>query len=429
MASASDLKTNDLETYAAREKLQYQSFDLPDGTRTPGNDRSYLNPIIFSESMAGRSLLDVGCYLGYFCIEAMKRGAASATGIDPNRESIRRAQDLAGIHGVKAEYIHSDFETWNSQGRRFDSVVCLNVLHHMFDAVHSLRTIMNLAKERVVLEVAQPTLWDLRKGLFDPFALLARGTSAIVLGPPKKNGHIMNRSFLFTPSAMRMLFNQHTKVFEPIEIMKSPFRGRFIVSARKRRIKNLVVLAGPTSSGKSTFARRLQGDASLRARLNLPVGDLPVVESTRLDSLPADAIENLLVEYDLTLIARADMQTFAREPAYQLLGVPERIHFLTFFAKPGRLDQQMTEKEKQRLLRKAGRSTGQALMDLYAGAEGSSSIIKTIYDDWFGFAAGFNDRTVGHTIVENHWSSYEFSQKEQWQRVYSNLYHHGRAAA
>src|SRR5687768_10861710 len=125
MASAFDVESNDLETYAAREKLQYQSFDLPDGRKTPGNDRSYLNEIIFSESMAGRSLLDVGCFLGYFCIEAMKRGAASATGIDPNRESIRRARDLAGIKGINAEYIHSDFEIWDPQGRRFDSVLCL----------------------------------------------------------------------------------------------------------------------------------------------------------------------------------------------------------------------------------------------------------------------------------------------------------------
>jgi len=38
--------------------------------------------------------------------------------------------------------------------RKYDVVLGLNVLHHMFDAVHSLRKMMALARRRVIVEVA-----------------------------------------------------------------------------------------------------------------------------------------------------------------------------------------------------------------------------------------------------------------------------------
>jgi hypothetical protein len=67
-------------------------------------------------------------------------------------------------------------------------------------------------------------------------------------------------------------------------------------------------------------------------------------------------------------------------------------------------------------------------MDLYAGADGSLSVIKTLYDDWLSFATKFSNRVACSVIIENRWSSYEFSEAKDWKLVYSRLYEQDRVA-
>jgi outer membrane protease len=62
-----------IDEFLQREKLKYQSFVLANGDVTPGYDRSYMNEIVFGQTFKGKSLLDIGSYLGYFCVGAMKR--------------------------------------------------------------------------------------------------------------------------------------------------------------------------------------------------------------------------------------------------------------------------------------------------------------------------------------------------------------------
>ncbi len=69
-------------------------MNLPRGLSTPGHERTYLNDIIFSESLEGQSLLDVGSFLGYFCIEALRQGAEAATGVDANREALKSVRKV-----------------------------------------------------------------------------------------------------------------------------------------------------------------------------------------------------------------------------------------------------------------------------------------------------------------------------------------------
>jgi SAM-dependent methyltransferase len=50
--------------------------------------------------LAGRTVLDVGCGIGDLAIEAVARGAGSATGFDLSRKAIDHARELAGTRGV-----------------------------------------------------------------------------------------------------------------------------------------------------------------------------------------------------------------------------------------------------------------------------------------------------------------------------------------
>jgi 2-polyprenyl-3-methyl-5-hydroxy-6-metoxy-1,4-benzoquinol methylase len=287
--------------FAVREKLRYQSFDLG-GAKTGGHDRSYLNPTIFGADSSGQSYLDIGSYLGYFCVEALKRGAYSATGIEPDAESVRQAATLAGFAGVSPCYLHGDFEEWDFGSEKFDVVLCLNVLHHMFDAIGAINKMKRLARKKIVIEFASPSLRDLLYRSLNPFAVPANAVPAVILGNPKKNTDIASRSFLFTAKAMKVLFEKHTCAFEPLTITRSPFKGRLILEARRRDLGHVAFIASPTSSGKSSLFGRLLADAALRRKYGLEENEWRGVHGQEID-LPPGRSDRVFVHCDMLLFA------------------------------------------------------------------------------------------------------------------------------
>src|SRR5581483_11679778 len=70
-----------IEKILAKEDFSYHRVNLPFGLHTPGRDRSRTRDLIFRESLAGKSVLDVGSALGYFCFEAEARGASRVVGV------------------------------------------------------------------------------------------------------------------------------------------------------------------------------------------------------------------------------------------------------------------------------------------------------------------------------------------------------------
>jgi 2-polyprenyl-3-methyl-5-hydroxy-6-metoxy-1,4-benzoquinol methylase len=397
----------EIERFLAREKLKYQRLEV--GTAaTPGHDRSYLNPIIFGGGFEGQTLLDIGSFLGYFCIEALRRGGRAATGIEPDEESCRQAAELARLAGVAPEYVNGDFETWDWGGRTFDTVICLNVLHHMYDAVHSLRRMMDLARRRVVLEFAAPRLGDVLSGMVNPLALAAAHSSAVVLGSPKRTVNAASRTFLFTPRSMRVLFNAHTAAFEPVAITRSPFKGRLILEANKRRIGHLAVIAGPTSSGKSTLMARLETDAALRARLGLE-GDGWLADNAHLDRLPRGRIERLMLHYDILRPYGRSIRTFHRDPALDIMTVADRISVLTLVAPTATLRRQIEEGElagSRFKLRKRQR-------DIRARYD-SAEFLSNWYDQWFRFLERHEEKCGSHLVTADGEGRYELLPAARW---------------
>ena len=405
-----------LRDFIERENLRYQAIELPGGLTTPGHERAYLNDIVFSEPLEGQTLLDVGPFLGYFCIEALRRGAHAATGIEASREAVRKARELAEILGYAPQYVLGDFERLDFGDSRYDVVLGLNVLHHMFDAVHALRKMMALARRRVVVEVATLTWRDYKHNWFNPLALAMGGTPVIHMGYPKQPGQLPSRTFLFTPAAMRLLFNTHSRLFEPIRIMRSPFKGRFIVEARKRRIRNLVVLAGASSSGKSTYARRLMQDPEARRAAGMAEADWIHVRAKKLDTLPTGPLENVLLELDLFSAVRSELLSFDRHPLFRFLDTAENLSLLTILPPAGR--NQMDAGEIRRLRRKSGRFFSDDLIALYAGS-GDGALVKQVYEAWFAHAASADVSSQTHRLVVNDWDGYRIEPLERFEALFA----------
>ena len=138
----------------AADDFSYQKIELPHGFSTSGrHDRSSTAKRIFPDDLSGKSVLDVGCRLGYFCFEALKRGAERVVGVDIDPDNVRKARLLADCLGFEARFEQLDIDREPIR-ESFDYVLGLNILHHLANPIGSLEQLAGVARERLVLEVA-----------------------------------------------------------------------------------------------------------------------------------------------------------------------------------------------------------------------------------------------------------------------------------
>ena len=82
--------------------------------------------------LAGLSILDIGCGGGLIA-EPLSRLGAIVTGIEPAEANIGAAKAHAASAGLAIDYQATTAESLAQQGRRFDCVVCLEVVEHVPD--------------------------------------------------------------------------------------------------------------------------------------------------------------------------------------------------------------------------------------------------------------------------------------------------------
>ena len=309
------------------EHVKYQNIDLGGGAATGGHSRNSMDQVLFGSDLTGLSLLDIGSSLGHFCLEALKHGAAAATGLETSPERLRHAREIAAVVDPRAEYIPADFEEWSAPPRSYDVVLCLNVLHHLYDPIAAIRKIMSITRNRFYLEVAPVT----RKEIFkfaNPLTLWGGPNAPIMLlGNPRNSLRAANRTFTFTKKAMSVIINGHSKAYEPIHFHPSSFKGRWIVEARRRQIDHLVVVAGVTSVGKSTFIEKLNAP-EMRARFGID-GDFEVASANTIDGLPAGPHKTVVYHYDILRPFDRPLHSHGRDPAFHLLSSANRITLIT----------------------------------------------------------------------------------------------------
>lgn len=390
-ASGKSWSKAEIEAFLAAEDLKYQKIALPHGLSTPGADRKEVCEIAFSPGIAGKTVLDIGSYLGYFCFEALERGAAAATGLEVDPAKLRQARTLAEIKGLDAEFVMDDIETMRLD-KRFDIVLCLNVLHHLFDPVGVLHKLAEATRDRLVLEVASLNPRDARKlGVGAVTRRLVSKLPVIFVGRgvPSFKSHGEVQKYFFTPAAIMRILGSQRALFAKIEILPSSHKQRFIVVATRRRIGTLVIVSGPTSSGKSTFLKRIAEGrlpAELAAELPASSRSWPMTGAARLlhsqhgpnPSLPPHDLEGAVLHYDFLRPFSTGCQEFPRDQALDLIACADKV--VVVVLKPGmeRLSRQLHDNEiavkpssglLSRLARKAGlkrKSRHRALAALYA---------------------------------------------------------------
>jgi SAM-dependent methyltransferase len=316
----------EVEAFLARERPRYQRIELPYGLVTEGQDRRETADLILPERMDGTSFLDVGCFLGFFEHEALRRGAARAVGIDIDPDRLRQARGIADCLGLPVEFHRLDLERDALPGQ-FDTVLCLNVLHHVYDPIAALDRLLAATRERLILEMAGPRsaltqklLWGRNpaRGLLhalvakQPFILVGKGDT--------------NRAYGFhylSPGALENMLFHHRGDVARVDILESPvLHDRYLAVVWKRRIDHLAVVSGLPGSVETTLCSRLiDGQLPvLRSELALDrASEWTLSSPLLLPTRTEPHVPAMLFHYDI-MRGSTDMKvSFERDPALDLV--------------------------------------------------------------------------------------------------------------
>lgn len=334
------------ERFLQVEDLAYQRIELGYGLHTPGRDRSAFMDRVFESDLRGKTVLDIGSYLGAFCLEALSRGASRAVGWEINPDRVRQARTIAQIKGLRPEYCERDIELESIDGS-FDIVLCLNVLHHLRNPLSVLDKLIDATGERLVLEVRAMDRLDARQlGISGATRVFLGRQPVVVVGhgvttPRGKGG---SHTFLFSQQGLTRILGSHRRVFAPlgsVEVFETGFKNRFGVIAEKRRVRHLVLIAGPSSAGKTTLIQQLRrGDQdALRAELGIEDwSSYGVLMANQLDQLDrkvkAHGSDHLILHYDILRPWQRSAVTYEHDEALDLLDSADRISILTLVVDP-----------------------------------------------------------------------------------------------
>ena len=161
---------DDATLQAAADRLTwFHSMELRPGVVTKGaKSRELLaseaDAVLGPLDLAGRSLLDIGAWNGFWSFEAKRRGAGRVVALDdytwrhPDFRG-RETFDLArGALGLEVEAVEADVTALASDFGRFDTVLFLGVFYHLEDPLPVFRTLRALTGHALVLETHQAML-------------------------------------------------------------------------------------------------------------------------------------------------------------------------------------------------------------------------------------------------------------------------------
>jgi tRNA (mo5U34)-methyltransferase len=149
--------------------LWFHTFALAPGVYTPGvaRDHGYRVKVLDGDRFAGRSVLDVGAFDGFYSFLAASRGASRVAAVD-NEQYVewvraRFGVELTGGAGFRAiaemaawpvEYRRMDALDVRDLGERFDVVLCFGILHRVTDPIALMRALVDVLEPggEIVLE-------------------------------------------------------------------------------------------------------------------------------------------------------------------------------------------------------------------------------------------------------------------------------------
>ena len=133
--------------------MHYQNIDFGK-TKIEGKDRGPDYDQIFKVPPINKTILDIGCNIGYYSLRAGLDGAKKVVGIDNHQAFIDIALKLCNeLELDNVQFGCINFE--NIPEEKFDIVLCLNTMHHLpsFQKVENwVRKMARMSNEAIIIE-------------------------------------------------------------------------------------------------------------------------------------------------------------------------------------------------------------------------------------------------------------------------------------
>jgi tRNA (mo5U34)-methyltransferase len=148
----------------------HHRIDLGGGVITPGRDKSDRKLAALElPPLAGKSVLDVGAWDGYFSFAAERLGAERVVALDSviwhNVSKfpfeLARARLGSKVEDIELEVLDISPETVGT----FDVVLFMGVLYHMRDPMAALEAVSSVTKELLVIETLVDMTFSVRKAV------------------------------------------------------------------------------------------------------------------------------------------------------------------------------------------------------------------------------------------------------------------------
>ncbi|HEX4631050.1 MAG TPA: DUF1698 domain-containing protein [Chthoniobacterales bacterium] len=103
----------------------------------------------------GKSVLDVGCNGGFYCVEAKGRGASRVLGVDGQRQHVRQALFVRKVLGLDLECRRfSVYDLDPATIGVFDITLALGLVYHLKHLVRALERLYDVTRELLIVETA-----------------------------------------------------------------------------------------------------------------------------------------------------------------------------------------------------------------------------------------------------------------------------------
>ena len=100
----------------------------------------------FDKSIRKKDVLDIGC-CGGLISELLAKKNANVTGIDENIYNIKQAREHVKMSSIKIDYKNQSLDTFYKKNKKkYDLILCLEVLEHVNDVKKTLDKISELMK-------------------------------------------------------------------------------------------------------------------------------------------------------------------------------------------------------------------------------------------------------------------------------------------
>ena len=182
--------------------LWFHTFALAPGVYTPGiaRDHGYRLAVLGTDRFAGRSVLDVGTFDGFYSFLAEVRGARRVVAVD-NEQYVDWVnarfgvtltggvgfRAIAGLLGSRVEYRRMDALDVRELGERFDVALCFGILHRVTDPTALLRALADV--RRAAKSCSRPTAraWPPtpRRSRLTSLAMCTRGMTSSTGDSPR----------------------------------------------------------------------------------------------------------------------------------------------------------------------------------------------------------------------------------------------------